>query len=110
MEISKTADSSIQPAEPGTHSNKEIAAINTRLDAGDERMARIERSLKENTDATARVESNTSELVDGFNSFKAAFKVLNWVGKLAKPLSAIVGLGAAVAAAWTAMKSGASPK
>jgi hypothetical protein len=27
------------------------------------------------------------------NSFKSAFKVLSWIGNLAKPISAIVGLG-----------------
>lgn len=88
----------------------EIKAIHERLDAGDARMQRIEASLSANTAATARVETNTSDLVDLFVSFKGAFKVLNWIGKLAKPLGAIVGLGVALAAAWTAFKAGASPK
>ena len=39
---------------------------------------------------------------------KGAFKVLNWVGKVAKPLAAIVMLGGACVGFWTAIKGGAS--
>lgn len=104
-------DTSITSAgAPDSEPHPEIAAIHSRLDEGDQRMARIEASLKKNTEATERVETNTSDLVDLFVSFKGAFKVLEVLGKLAKPLGAIVGLGVAVAAAWTAFRTGASPK
>lgn len=68
------------------------------------------RELQENTDATKRVEANTSEMLEVFQSFKAAFKVLEWIGKAAKPLGYVVGLGASIAAFWTAVKSGVTPK
>jgi len=92
------------PAENGNPSSPEIAAIHARLDEGDERMARIEKSLAANTAATARVESNTSDLVDLFVSFKGAFKVLEGLGKIAKPVGAVVGLGAALLSLWAAFK------
>lgn len=85
--------------------------IRARLDAGDQRMGRIEgdvaavrEELAENTRATKEVASNTAELVELFQSFKGAIKVLNWFGKLAKPMAYIVGLGTALLGFWTALK------
>lgn len=81
------------------------------LRAGDERMTRIEdnastlrEELASNTQATKQVADNTRELVDLFESFKGAFRVLNWLGKLAKPMAYIVGLGASLVGLWTAMR------
>ena len=88
----------------GTEQHAEISAIHARLDAGDARMARIEKSLAANTAATKRVETNTSDLVDLFISFKGAFKVLEGLGKIAKPVAAVVGLGAALLSLWAAFK------
>lgn len=94
------------------------------LDKGDRRMnsladeitvvkleqAEYRRLLKENTDDTKAIKADTAELLEAFRSFKGAMKVLEWIGKAAKPLGYVVGLGASVAAFWTAMKSGVPPK
>jgi len=51
-----------------------------------------------------RIESNTKELLETFNALKGAWKVLNFIGKLAKPitfLGSLVGL-------WYALKTGVS--
>jgi hypothetical protein len=66
--------------------------------------------LRENTEATKRIEANTAEMLQVFESFKAAVRVLNWIGKLAKPLGYIIGLCAALTGFWTAIKTGATPK
>ena len=66
--------------------------------------------LAENTNATKRIEANTAEMLDVFESWKGAMKVLTWIGKAAKPIGYVVGLGASIAAFWTAMKSGVHPK
>ena len=39
-----------------------------------------------------RIEDNTKELLDTFNALKGAWKVLNAIGKLAKPLTFIATL------------------
>lgn len=78
----------------------EITSIHARLDAGDERMARIETAVQANA-------ASSAELVELFTAFKGAFKVFEYIGKLAKPLGAIIGLGVAVAGAWTLFKTGA---
>lgn len=81
------------------------------LRSGDERMTRIEDNaatlraeLASNTQATKEVADNTRELVELFQSFKGAIKVLNWLGKLAKPMAYIVGLGTACVGFWAALK------
>ena len=94
------------------------------LDKGDRRMnsltdeitavkleqSEFRRLLKENTDATNSIKADTAELVEAFHSFKGAMKVLEWIGKAAKPVGYIVGVCASITAFWTAMKSGVTPK
>ena len=94
------------------------------LDKGDRRMnsladeiavvkleqAEHRRLLKENTDDTKAIKADTAELLEAFRSFKGAMKVLEWIGKAAKPIGYIAGFCASMYALWTAMKSGVSPK
>lgn len=87
------------------------ATIHARLDDGDVRFARVEAEqkalrleLETNTTATKAVKADTAELVELFQSFKGAIKVLNWLGKLAKPMAYIVGLGTACMGFWAALK------
>ena len=72
--------------------------------------ANFQRLLKENTDDTKAIKADTAELVEAFHSFKGAMKVLEWIGKAAKPVGYIVGVCASITAFWTAMKSGVTPK
>lgn len=104
--------------------DENLQQIHNELAEGDKRMdaltdevtaikleqAQFRVELADNTRATKRVESNTAEMLDVFESWKGAMKVLNWIGKAAKPVGYLVGLGASIAAFWTAMKSGISPK
>ena len=82
--------------------------INERLDKGSERMASIERDLKTVTQQLQERNQQLAELLEFFTAMKGAFKVLNWVGKVAKPLAAIVMLGGACVGFWTAIKGVAS--
>lgn len=75
-----------------------------------DRVGMLETGLAENTAATKRIESNTSEIIDLFDSFKGAMKVLEGIGKLAKPMSYIAAFAASVAAVWAAIKTGIGPK
>lgn len=62
--------------------------------------------LKENTDATKEIKADTAELLAVFHSFKAAFKVLEWIGKAAKPMGYIVVLAGSVYGFWSTIKGG----
>lgn len=65
------------------------------------RIDKLEEGLLANTEATERVDRNTAELVLILNSWKGAMVVIDFLGKLAKPLAAI---GAALGA-WFAWRS-----
>ena len=94
------------------------------LRAGDKRMDEIVKTvaaiqieqasakvlLAENTETIKEIKTDTADMLEVFESWKGAMRVMEMIGKLAKPLGYIVGLGASIAAFWTAMKSGVSPK
>lgn len=94
------------------------------LRAGDKRMDEIVKTvaaiqieqasakvlLAENTATIQEIKTDTAEMLAVFKSWQGAMKVMEMIGKLAKPLGYIVGLGASIVAFWTAVKSGVSPK
>ena len=94
------------------------------LRAGDKRMDEIVKTVSQiqaeqasakvllaaNTETIAQIKTDTAEMLSVFESWKGAMKVMEMIGRLAKPLGYIVGFGASVAAFWAAMKSGVSPK
>ena len=94
------------------------------LRAGDKRMDEIVKTvaaiqieqasakvlLAENTETIKEIKTDTADMLEAFESWKGAMRVMEMIGKLAKPLGYIVGFGASVAAFWASMKSGISPK
>ncbi len=84
---------------------EEISELRQRLSAGDERMARIEGELAQNTALTKRLADDTSDLVDAFKAAKGAFKVLDFLGKVAKPFLWIGSACLALYSGWVQVKS-----
>lgn len=82
--------------------------IMERLDACDTRMGRLEEGQEQNTRATENMARDVAMLVDFLTAMRGAFKVLNWVGKIAKPMGYIVALATAVISFWVALKGGKS--
>lgn len=82
------------------------ADVHTRFQAGSDRMDAIEKKLDANSEATARVEANTAEMLEFFNSVRGAFRVLDMLGKLAKPLAYIMMFIGACTGVWLALKNG----
>ena len=94
------------------------------LRAGDKRMDEIVKTvaaiqveqasakvlLAENAATIQEIKTDTADMLEVFESWKGAMRVMEMIGKLAKPLGYIVGLIAAVVGIWNAMKSGVSPK
>ena len=83
--------------------------VNERFDKGSERMAAIEQELGKTRQELGELKQQLADLLEFFTAMKGAFKVLNWLGKLARPAATIVGLGVALAAAWNAVR-GIYPK
>lgn len=66
--------------------------------------------LAENVQAVASIKADTADMLATFESWRGAMRTLEMIGKLAKPVSYIVGLLASIAAFYTAMKSGIGTK
>lgn len=71
-----------------------------------DRLSRVEVGLAENTKLTKDVQSSVSDLVDVLNALRGAFKVLETLGKIAKPVGYVAASIAAVWGAILAIKSG----
>lgn len=71
-----------------------------------DRVGNLERGLAENTATTKRIETDTNEMIAMFRSWQGAMKVLEVIGKAAKPLAAILSLGVAVGAYFAHWKGG----
>lgn len=94
------------------------------LRAGDKRMDEIVKTvaaiqieqasakllLAENTETINEIKTDTADMLEVFESWKGAMRVIEMIGKLARPLGYIAALIAAVVGIWNAMKSGVSPK
>lgn len=65
------------------------------------------RLLKENTDTTHDVKKTVDEMFLVFESWQGAMRVLEWIGRLAKPITTIAAM---VTAVIVAMKTGGGVK
>jgi uncharacterized coiled-coil protein SlyX len=88
----------------------ELHAVRERLAEGDAVISALRKDLAENTRATQRTETNIAEMVEFFTAMKGAFRVLNWIGALAKPITALIALAGATWAAFLTIKGGGPPK
>ena len=66
--------------------------------------------LAENTETIKEVKTDTADMLEVFESWKGAMRVMDMIGSLAKPLGYIAALIAAVVGIWNAMKSVVIPK
>lgn len=76
-----------------------------------ERVLQMEQDMAQNAQATARntasietIRQNTQDIVDTFHALSGGFKVLQGLGRVAKPLAYIVGLGTAVLTAYSSWR------
>lgn len=87
--------------------------LGARLDSQDVQIDSVRGELTENTKVVkgidarlARLEAATVDLLDTFHSWQGAMKVLEMIGKAAKPMAAIAGLLTALGAFWVTLKGG----
>lgn len=88
-----------------------VKSTHARLAMFEDRMEKIERDMQTNTVATAKntdsieqIRQNTQDIVDTFQALAGGFKVLQGLGRLAKPLAYIVGFVTAVITAYSAWR------
>ena len=95
----------------------ELREMDRRMDQLVEKVTAMEKDqaatkalLKENTEAINAIKADTADMLATFESWRGAMRVLEAIGKFAKPGSYIVGMLASVAAFYTALKSGVGTK
>lgn len=66
--------------------------------------------LAENTETIKEIKTYTADMLEVFESWNGAMRVMEMIGSLAKPLGYIAALVAAVVGIWNAMKSWVGPK
>jgi uncharacterized NAD-dependent epimerase/dehydratase family protein len=81
--------------------------VENQLDEGKNRISTLEKELEKNTELTQKVHENTADLIATFDSVKGAFRTLEMLGSLAKPLTYIVACAGAIAGLWYTIKGGA---
>lgn len=80
----------------------------TKTEAKDicERLSKLE-SQNEELDITLKeVDSSTKEIIEFFNAFKGAFKTLEMMAKLARPLGVMLLFTGACISLWASIKGG----
>ncbi|MFZ9585575.1 MAG: hypothetical protein ACO280_11560 [Pseudohongiellaceae bacterium] len=74
------------------------------LAIGEQRMDALEAAVEANTVLTRRVHTDTAEMVAWIQAIKGATRVLEAIGKLAKPLAYLLAMIAVVAGWWASAK------
>ena len=88
---------------PPRAGQKDYDDIVRRLREGDERMRHIEDAQQEILRSIKTGQEATRELVQVFQALQGAAQVLGYLGKLAKPMAALVALIGALFAVWSAV-------
>lgn len=65
---------------------------------------KLQDGLEVNTKVTKELKFSVDRMYEWFDAAEGAFKVLEALGKLAKPLAAITALIAGIAAGWASIK------
>ena len=87
-------------------SQRGLDEIYERLNKGGERMDKMDLEIQRNTKLTESIDTNTKDLINLFQSWAGAFRVLEQIGRLARPVGYCAMAVGAVAAAYTAVKTG----
>lgn len=80
--------------------------IDARLTEGTVRMDNQDKAIAANTTLTQSIKDDVSSVVEIFNAMKGLMKVLDVLGKFAKPIGYIVGAASAAVVFWGRIKGG----
>lgn len=81
-----------------------IKSLHARVVQMEQDMAHNAEATARNTDSIETIRQNTQDIVDTFQALSGGFKVLQGLGRLAKPLAYIVGFVTAVITAYSAWR------
>lgn len=87
----------------------DLTPLMERVRDNSRRLDVLEGDLQEAISMMQPLVSDTREIVEMFVAFKGAWKVLHWIGKLAKPMAWIAAAFTAAAGFWVKAKGGEWP-
>jgi hypothetical protein len=90
---------------------KRVALVEDDMIAMKDQHKEFRSALDANTRTTNEIKTDTASMLEMFQSWQGAFKTLEMIGKLFKPLGYIAVAISAVAATWASLKGvGITPK
>ena len=99
-----------QSNEPGASWWAELQEVKHRLEEGDARMSALQAGVDENTRLTKETNEKATEIFEFLTTMKSLLKLGNMLSsvtiKVAKPISYVATIVAAVATAWAVFRSG----
>jgi len=81
-----------------------IKSLRDRVVQMEQEMAQAAEATARNTASIETIRQNTQDIVDTFQALAGGFKVLQGLGKVARPLAYLVGLGTAIITAYSAWR------
>lgn len=81
-----------------------VAEMKKELDANSALTRKTAEEIEESSEATKKLETNTHELVETFNTLKGGLTVMGWLGKLGEKLIWLGIPGAFVIYGWNVIK------
>lgn len=90
--------------------DNKLNALLNRVSELEAEQSRIKYVMEVNADTIATVANNTHEMLKVFESWKGAMRVLEMIGKAAKPLGYIAMLISASIGGWVTYKNGGAPR
>lgn len=81
-----------------------------RMDDLQHQIDALDKAIAANTDLTQKIHDSTSGLVEAFDALRGGLRVLEQIGRVARPLSYIVGFATAAWGFFQLLKAGGSPK
>lgn len=88
------------------HIASELRKGDMRMNGFADDLTQLRASMEQNNASTEEVKKNTAEMLDVFESWKGAMKVLEWFGSIAKPIGYIAAAVGAVVGLYTAYRAG----
>lgn len=81
-------------------------AVHERLNDGSKKMDQLRADLDANTATTQQIKADTSEVIELLHSVKGAFRVLDMLARLARPLGYLAAAGSSLYAMFSVIKGG----
>lgn len=90
--------------------DRRMDELHDRIRNLEEQQASLQASVREAAASVHGLNGSIKEMLDVFASWKGAMKTLEMLGRVARPMAWIIGLGTSAVALYTAIRAGVGPQ